>query len=171
MNSFTIRREAEADIPAIRDLTSRAFVDKPYSRQREAAIVERLRDMDALTFSFMAVKGVSLVGHIAASAVEITDGTTGWYGIGPISVAPERQGEGIGSLLMQRALDELREMGAAGAVSVGDPVFLARFNFVEAPDLRLPVMDPQYFRALPLLDATLPTGTVRYHDAFVGEND
>lgn len=168
MNSFTIRREAEADIPAIRDLTSRAFVDKPYSRQREAAIVERLRDADALTFSFMAVKGASLVGHIAASAVEISDGTGNWFGVGPISVAPERQGEGIGSLLMQRALQELREMGAAGAVSVGDPTFLGRFNFVDAPDLRLPGMDPQYFRALPLTDTTLPTGTVWYHQAFVG---
>ena len=167
MNSFTIRREAEADIPAIRDLTSRAFVDKPYSRQREAEIVERLRDADALTF-LHGRQGGSLVGHIAASAVEISDGTANWFGVGPISVAPERQGEGIGSLLMQRALEELREMGAAGAVSVGDPTFLGRFHFTEAPDLRLPGMDPQYFRALPLADSTLPTGTVWYHRAFVG---
>ena len=39
MYSLTIRREAEADIPAIRELTSRAFVRKPYSKQREAQIV------------------------------------------------------------------------------------------------------------------------------------
>lgn len=168
MNSFTIRREAEADIPAIRKLTSRAFEDKPYSRQREAEIVERLRDTDALAFSFMAVKGASLVGHIAAAAVDISDGARNWFHVGPISVAPERQGEGIGSLLMQRALDELREMGAAGAVSVGDPAFLERFEFVEAPDLAVPLIDPQYFRARPLAGDTVPTGTVNYHPAFLG---
>ncbi|MDO5513179.1 GNAT family N-acetyltransferase [Corynebacterium sp.] len=168
MNSFTIRREAEADIPAIRTLTSRAFEDKPYSRQREAEIVERLRDTDALTFSFMAVKGASLVGHIAATPVGMSDGAQGWFHIGPISVAPERQGEGIGSLLMQRALDELREMGAAGAVSVGDPAFLARFSFVDTPDLAIPLIDPQYFRALPLTGAQVPTGTVTYPAAFLG---
>ena len=167
MNSFTIRREAEADIPAIRELTSRAFEDKPYSRQREAEIVEKLRDADALTFSFMAVKGASLVGHVAASAVTTSDGAEGWFHIGPISVAPERQGEGIGSLLMQRALDELLDMGAAGAVSVGDPTFLARFDFVEAPTLTLPHIDPQYFRVRALDGRPLPTGTAGYHAAFL----
>ena len=100
--------------------------------------------------------------------MEISDGTRDWFHIGPISVAPERQGEGIGSLLMQRALDELREMGAAGAVSVGDPAFLERFEFVEAPDLAVPLIDPQYFRARPLAGDTVPTGTVNYHPAFLG---
>lgn len=166
INSFTIRREAEADISAIRDLSSRAFADKPYSQQREAEIVEALRDADALAFSFMAVKGASLVGHIAASVVEISDGTGNWYAVGPISVDPNRQGEGIGSLIMERALEELRSMGAGGAVSVGDPTFLGKFGFVDAPGLQLPGTDPQYFRALPLADADLPAGTVAYHAAF-----
>lgn len=166
MDTFTIRREAEADIPAIRGLTSRAFADKPYSRQREAEIVEKLRDTDALAFSFMAVKGPAVVGHIAASEVEISDGTENWFAVGPISVDPDRQGEGIGSLIMERALTELREMGAGGAVAVGDAVFLERFGFQEVPGLVWPGMDPQFVRALPLADAVAPAGTVVYHKAF-----
>ena len=69
MYSLTIRREAEADIPAIRELTSRAFVGKPYSKQREAQIVESLRDADVLTLSFIVVKGPSVAGHVAAALV------------------------------------------------------------------------------------------------------
>lgn len=166
MDTFTIRREAEADIPAIRGLTSRAFVDKPYSRQREAEIVEKLRDTDALALSFMAVKGPAVVGHIAVSPVGISGGTSNWYAVGPISVAPERQGEGIGSLILERALTELRTMGAGGVVAVGDATFLERFGFQDVPGLVWPGMDRQFVRALALADAAVPSGTVLYHEAF-----
>jgi putative acetyltransferase len=166
MDTFTIRREAEADIPAIRGLTSRAFADKPYSRQREAEIVEKLRDTDALTLSFMAVKGPAVVGHIAVSEVGISDGTANWYAVGPISVDPDRQGQGIGSLILERALTELRGMGAGGVVAVGDAAFLERFGFQDVPGLVWPGMDPQFVRALALADATFPSGAVLYHDAF-----
>lgn len=168
MDTLTIRREAEADIPAIRDLTSRAFVDKPYSDQREAEIVEALRDTDSLTFSFIAVKGPAVVGHIAASPVTISDGTGNWFGIGPISVDPATQGEGIGSQLMQRALYELEAMGAGGAVALGDPTFYRRFGLATHPGLTYPGFDAQYFLAVALADANVPVGEVTYHPAFTG---
>ena len=162
MYSLTIRREAEADIPAIRELTSRAFVGKPYSKQREAQIVESLRDTDALTLSFIVVKGPEVAGHVAAAPVEISDGTPNWYFVGPISVAPEHQGEGVGSLLMERALAELRELGAGGAVALGDPNYYGRFGLVNVPDLVYPEYDPQYFMAIPLADETIPAGEVSF---------
>lgn len=166
MYTLTIRREAEADIPAIRDLTSRAFVGKPYSKQREAQIVEALRDADVLTFSFMVVKGSAVVGHIAAAPVTISDGTENWYGIGPISVDPDRQGEGVGSLLMERALEELRAVGAHGAVALGDPTYYGRFGLEPVPGLTYPGFDPKYFMAISLTDTAIPTGEVTYHHAF-----
>ncbi|RNE48183.1 GNAT family N-acetyltransferase [Corynebacterium alimapuense] len=166
MDTFTIRRESEADIPAIRDLTSRAFVGKPYSNQQESSIIESLRDADALTFSFMAVKGSSLVGHIAASPVTISNGAVNWLAIGPISVDPQRQGEGIGSQLMRRVLKELREINAGGAVAVGDPTFYQRFGLEHVADLVLPGVDKQYFLAMPLADSAMPSGEVSYHRAF-----
>lgn len=166
MDTFTIRRETESDISAIRDLTLRAFRDMPYSEQKESQIVEMLRDADALTFSLIAVKGASVVGHIAASPVSIEDGCEKWFGIGPISVDPDRQGTGIGSQLMARALDELRSLDADGAVALGDPAFYRRFGFDRYEELTFPGVDQSYFLAIPLTDAAVPLGTVTYHQAF-----
>jgi putative acetyltransferase len=36
-----------------------------------------------------------VVGHIAFSPVKISDGTKDWYGLGPVSVLPEYQKQGI----------------------------------------------------------------------------
>jgi hypothetical protein len=65
----------------------------------------------------------------------ISDGATGWFGLGPISVLPELQGTGIGTLLMQDALRLLRARGAAGCVVLGDPAYYSRFGF--APEASL----------------------------------
>ncbi|GAB2503305.1 Acetyltransferase (GNAT) family protein [Corynebacterium atrinae] len=166
MDTFTIRQETEADISAIRDLTLRAFRDVPYSEQKESDIVDMLRDTDALTLSLIAVKGASVVGHIAASPVRVEDGREKWFGIGPISVDPDRQGAGIGSELMARALEELRGIDAGGAVVLGDPTFYQRFGFDRYEELTFPGVDQSYFLAIPLSDAAVPLGTVTYHQAF-----
>lgn len=106
-----------------------------------------------------------IVGHVAASAVTISSGAQGWFGLGPISVWPDRQGQGIGSALMQAALAELQQLGAMGCVVLGDPGYYSRFGFAVHPGLELPGVPPQYFQALSFGTA-LPQGTVQYHAAF-----
>ena len=63
----------------------------------------------------MAEFEAELVGHVAISPVSISDGTLGWYGLGPISVIPRLQGKGIGTGLMQCALEKLNQLRAKGA--------------------------------------------------------
>lgn len=113
----------------------------------------------------MAEQGGEVVGHVALSPVLISDGSTDWYGLGPISVKLELQGKGIGSLLMCAALQRLRERGAAGCLLVGDPSYYSRFGFKSEPSLVLPDVPPQYFQAL-LLGPSLPRGVVTFHEAF-----
>jgi len=88
-----------------------------------------LRKAGALTISLAAEQDGEIVGHVAVSAVSMSDGSADWYGLGPISVTPERQRKGIGSGLMQAALRLLRERSPAGCVLVGDPAYYARFGF------------------------------------------
>ncbi|MCM2252120.1 MAG: N-acetyltransferase, partial [Ramlibacter sp.] len=109
--------------------------------------------------------GRDIVGHVAVSPVSISDGSTGWYGLGPISVKPDLQRMGIGSLLMRAALQRLRERGAAGCLLVGDPSYYARFGFKPEPRLVLPDVPARYFQALPL-GPSLPRGVVTFHEAF-----
>ncbi|WP_046120977.1 GNAT family N-acetyltransferase [Ensifer aridi] len=160
-----IRPETDGDRETIRQVTEAAFADQPYSDQTEAGIIERLRAEGALTLSLVAEEDREVIGHIAFSPVTITPPTTGWYGLGPLSVRPDRQGRGTGSALVRRGLEMLRNSGAAGCVLAGDPAFYGRFGFRNEPALVFPGCAPQYFMALPL-SGTLVSGTVSYHPAF-----
>ena len=90
--------------------------------------------------------------------------TGGWYGLGPVAVAPERQGAGIGAALINAGLDELRARGAAGCVLLGDPAYYERFGF-RSGGLRYGAADPRYVMGL-AFGAEQPTGEIGYHEAF-----
>ena len=102
--NIQIRDEQDTDIQAIFDLTKAAFNDEEHSSHTEQFIVNALRATKQLTVSLVAETQGKIVGHIAFSPVSISDGTTDWYGLGPISVIPEYQRKGIGSELMKEGL-------------------------------------------------------------------
>jgi putative acetyltransferase len=163
--------ERDGDAATIRAVTLAAFADKPYSRQTEAAIVDALRGAGALTVSLVAAEGGEILGHAAFSPVSIDgDAMRGWYGLGPISVRPDRQGGGIGSRLVREGLARLKAMGARGCVLLGDPRYYGRFGFRAYPQLVLPGLPPEYFQALPL-GGDVPAGTVAYHAGFDASDD
>lgn len=160
-----IRQESPSDAAAIHAVTAAAFLNAPHAAHTEQFIVEALRKAGALSISFVAERGEEIVGHVALSPVSMSDGSTGWFGLGPISVKPRLQRMGIGTLLMQAALRLLRERGAAGCVLVGDPAYYSRFGFKPEPSLVLPEVPPEYFQAL-LLGSSLPRAVVTFHEAF-----
>lgn len=49
--------------------------------------------------------------------------------LGPLAVAPGRQGDGIGGRLMREAIARARAVGHAAIVLVGDPDYYRRFGF------------------------------------------
>ena len=161
----TIRPERPADIAAIARLTEAAFRDAAHTSHTEAFIVDALRRAGQLTLSLVAEEDGRLVGHVAISPVAISSGAKNWFGLGPISVAPDRQGRGIGTRLMNAALENLRGQHAAGCVVLGDPAFYGRFGFAVQPDMRLPGVPPDYFQVL-AFGAAVPDGDVSYHEAF-----
>jgi putative acetyltransferase len=160
-----IRRESAADVPAIQAVTISAFSNAPHTSHTEQFIVGALRKAGSLTISLVAEVEGSVVGHVAVSPVSISDGAVGWFGVGPISVAPQHQRLGVGSRLMREALRILRQHGAIGCVVLGDPGYYGRFGFKAEPNLVLPGVPPEYFQAI-CFDSTLPRGTVSYHEAF-----
>lgn len=160
-----IRHERASDAAAIAALTEAAFREVVHSDHTESAIVGALREAGQLAVSLVAGEPGQVVGHVAVSPVTVSDGSPSWYGLGPVSVAPGRQGRGIGSLLVTRALAELRAMGAAGCVVLGEPGYYARFGFRSEPGLVLPGAPAGYFQAI-AFDGRLPCGEVAYHVSF-----
>lgn len=167
--TIQLRHEAPDDIAAIDALTIAAFANAPHTSHTEHFIVRALRAASELTLSIVAEEQGQIVGHVALSPVVITDAhghqTTGWQGLGPISVLPARQGQGIGSRLIRQAIAELRDMRAAGCVLLGEPTYYARFGFEAHAGLQLPGVLPSYFMAL-AFGGPVPGGTAQYSDAF-----
>jgi putative acetyltransferase len=112
-----IRSETSADVQQIEAVTAAAFLNAPYTSHTEQHVVNALRRAGKLAVSLVAEADDTLIGHVAISPVSISDGASGWFGLGPISVLPQHQGRGIGSALMREALRTLRERGAAGCTS------------------------------------------------------
>lgn len=163
---MNIRLEQPKDIRPIEEVTIAAFAGKPYADGTEHLIINRLRAAGALTLSLVAEIEGRVVGHVAFSEVLINGSTVGWYGLGPISVHPEFQRQGIGSKLIHEGLAQIRAMGGQGCVLEGDPEYYQRFGFNSYPKLvyeRAPA--PQYFMAHPFT-GDVPTGRVEFHPAF-----
>ncbi|MEI6621920.1 MAG: N-acetyltransferase [Actinomycetes bacterium] len=163
--SISVRSEGEADAAAIEAVTLEAFRDIEYSDQTEHLIVRALRDSGDLVVSVVAVLDSAVVGHAAASPVSISDGSLGWFGLGPVSVTPTVQNMGIGSQLVREVLGQLQALSAAGCVVLGDSRYYRRFGFACVDGLVLPEVPPDHFMAL-TFGSRLPTGIVSYSPAF-----
>jgi len=161
-----IRLESSQDINAIEQVTIAAFDGKPYSDKTEHLIIQRLREADKLSLSLVAEMDNKVVGHVAFSVVTIDGEHKGWYGLGPISVPPESQLQGIGSKLIEAGLSRIREMGAKGCVLEGSPKYYNRFGFKTYPGLFYEgAPAPEYFMALPFYEE-VPQGRVEFDEAF-----
>jgi putative acetyltransferase len=161
-----IRPEEACDRDAIYALVAVAF-----GQAVEADLVERLRDADALSVSVVAdVSGV-VCAHACVSPMAAcgASGASGVFALAPVSVSPETQGQGLGTLITQAAIDLTRTRGAACLTVLGDPAFYGRFGFRSAADVGLQAEAGDFgeaFMALALGAEDLPTGTYRWHAAF-----
>jgi len=162
---FTIRSETDADIDAITTVTIAAFETLEVSNQTEHFIIQALRAAKALTISLVAESNDRVVGHIAFSPVTISDGTQNWYGLGPVSVLPERQRQGIGTALIHEGLSRLKDMHARGCCLVGHPDYYKKLGFENMPGLVHEGVPPDVFLAL-AFDGDIPQGTVAFHGGF-----
>ena len=125
---ITIRPESPEDASAVRRLNELAF-----GQPAEADLVEKLRAACGDALSLVAVAD-EVVGHILFTPVVVEDASTRVLGMGlaPMAVLPDRQRQGIGSQLVRRGVDLLRERRCPFVVVVGHPEYYPRFGFEPA---------------------------------------
>ncbi len=160
-----VRKETDADVTAINEVTIAAFKSVEISGHTEQFIIQALRVAKALAISLVAEADGQVVGHIAFSPLMMSDGTRNWYGLGPISVLPEFQRQGIGKELMQQGLSQLKGLNALGCCLVGHPAYYRKFGFNNAPNLECEGVPEQFLFALSF-DGHMPRGLVTFHPAF-----
>ena len=173
-----IRPEQPADVPAIRAVTSAAFVSVPHSappvdgsgEPGEATLVGWLREDEGWIpdLSLVAEEGGEVVGHAVCTRGFVDDVPA--LGLGPVSVLPEHQRSGVGSTLVRALLAAAEARGETVVALLGDPAYYGRFGFVPAADLGIAAPDPAWgghFQARTLGDTTAPPGAFRYAAPFM----
>ncbi len=170
-----IRPEAGGDEAAIRALTDAAFAPST----DEGRIVDALRH-DPIAWrpelSIVAVDealGGRIVGHVVTSvgSLEAADGVRRpILGLGPISVAPDRQRQGIGGELLRATIEQATLDGWPVVVLLGHATYYPRFGFEPARALGIEPQRPwsdDHWIALRLAGWTPDLrGVMRYPSAF-----
>ncbi len=163
--NILIRDETKDDADIISEVTAAAFETLEISSHTEQFIVAALRAAGALSVSLVAEVDGRVVGHIAFSPISISDGTPGWYGLGPVSVLPDCQQMGIGKALIREGLARLKALGARGCCLVGHPEYYTKFGFKNVAGLSHEGVPPEVFFALSF-DGSYPQGMVTFHEGF-----
>ncbi len=160
-----IRPECAGDEEAIHRLTIAAFESMEFSNGSEAPIIDGLRRSGDLILSLVAEQNVTIIGHIAFSPVSIEGVADNWFGLGPISVRPECQRQGIGKALILKGMELLKARGAKGCALIGDPAFYGRFGFHSDGLLSYGGLDRRYVQRI-VFSGPAPRGTLKFAPAF-----
>ncbi|WP_426437504.1 GNAT family N-acetyltransferase [Bradyrhizobium genosp. P] len=120
-----IRRERRSDVADREHLLDAAF-----GQGRLAKTSERLREgrKPALGLAFVARQAGRLVGTLRLWPVVTGTGHMCLL-LGPLAVAADARGCGIGAALMRKALHKARALGHRAVLLVGDAAYYTRFGF------------------------------------------
>lgn len=132
--TITIRPEVPEDQQGIQQVHRHAF-----GGEGEARLVDLLRANGKALLSLVAMENGEVLGHILFSAVSLAGVSSEPVGMGlaPVAVVPQRQKQGIGSQLILAGLEQVKTLGCAYIVVLGDPAYYTRFGFTPASNFNL----------------------------------
>ncbi|HEV2555772.1 MAG TPA: N-acetyltransferase [Bosea sp. (in: a-proteobacteria)] len=150
---ITIRDEIAADIPA-----REALLDRCLGERRTAKSSERLREgrLPAEGLALTAERDGVVVATVRLWHVEA--GGKAALLLGPLAVAPELQGEGLGRAMMREVIWRAACRGHGAVLLVGDAAYYERFGFSGdlTRDLAMPgPVERERFLGLELRDGAL----------------
>lgn len=121
-----IRPETPEDIEAIGLVETAAF-----GRPNEALLVDKLRLAGAVVLSLVAVQDKGIVGHALFTKGRLVaegDKTTA-VALGPLSVHPRHQKQGIGGRLIQAGHQWIHQNGCHHVFVLGHSSYYPRFGY------------------------------------------
>lgn len=158
-----IRNVCPDDHLAVDDLIIEAF-----GQTDEARLTGLLRDSEDLAVELVAEDHGEIVGHIALSRFQCP---ACWLALAPLSVRARARRKGIGTALVDNALQAARTAGWTTVVVLGDPRYYSRFGFSIEAAAQLTSPYPLKYTGLCALKSQFPlpplaTDTLIYAKAF-----
>lgn len=171
MSRLEVRLEREADQDRVFEIERSAFDSLVQPR-----LVDSLRASASPSLSLVAVREGEVVGHIFFSPVTCdAHPTLDAAQLSPVAIAPDCQGQGIGSALIRAALEQCPSRGWSAVFLVGNPLYYARFGFEMASQREFSCEGPHgpFLQVLELAPGALTgvTGQVDFHPAFAALED
>ncbi|SCJ97532.1 Predicted acetyltransferase [uncultured Clostridium sp.] len=172
---INIREELEKDYEIVDKLTEDAFKNVEHSDGTEHLLVGRLRKGKGFIkeLSLVAEDNGKVVAHLMLTKANINNkgNSVETLALAPVSVLPEYQGKGIGSKLINVALESARRLGYKSVIVLGHDKYYPKFGFVPASkyEIRAPFDVPDAsFMAKELNDGSLisVSGIVEYAKEF-----
>lgn len=134
--NLIIRQEILGDYDRVIELTAKAFEHMPFSEGDEDKLVEKLRKAPNFIpeLSLVAELDGQLVGHILFTPLKIENEQETFESLvlGPVSVLPEFQKQGIGGQLILAGHQKARELGFQSVILIGHPEYYPRFGYKTA---------------------------------------
>jgi putative acetyltransferase len=140
-------------------------VSSAFGRSAEAELIEALRKAGDSIISLVADEDGEIVGHVLLSRMNAPFPA---LALAPVSVIPTRQRRGLGSTLIELAVNRARNGGWAAIFVLGDPNYYQRFGFEReaAAGFTSPYAGP-HFMALKLSQSlSASTGELGHPPAF-----
>jgi predicted N-acetyltransferase YhbS len=113
--NITIRQETPGDYARVVELTAKAFESMPFSDGNEDKLVENLHKANTFIpeLSLVTEMDGQIAGHILFSPLQIKNEQETFESLvlGPVSVLPEFQKQGIGSQLILAGHQKAKELG------------------------------------------------------------
>lgn len=149
---IVIRREEPGEYHKTEEMTLKAFWNKHHLGCNEHLLVHKLRKSDVYLpeLSRVAVVGNEIVGAICYSKAWLksaADHAKEILTFGPLCVAPEWQGCGVGGLLLKETLALAKEAGYEGVVIFGEPEYYPRHGFQTCDHFGITTADGKNFDA------------------------
>lgn len=135
VGDIVIRPERDADRAAIAEVVRAAFAKQP---EDVALFVEGIRASEHFVpeLALVAEDSSGVIAHVMLSWVGVEGGSRPRIlNLTPMSVRPDRQRVGVGTLLIRDALGRAEAAGEPAVMVEGIPAYYPRFGFERASSL------------------------------------
>lgn len=120
-----IRETQESDLEEVFNLIHSSF-----SNKAESDLVKQLISDGDVLINLVVESSDTIIGNVVVSQITM-EPDIGLFcgGVAPLSVLPDQQSLGVGSRLMEEAINESRKLGIDALFLLGDPNYYKRFGF------------------------------------------